>query len=133
MKRIWILKGTPNAGKSTIAKFLAPDYAICTADDYHYDKNGNYNFKFGNLKKAHESCRLKFSKLIEKEEESIVVANTNIKPSEYKFYVDLAEKNGYMIFYLVVERRHKGDNGHRVPLDTIKKMEQNLRDNIKLS
>jgi hypothetical protein len=47
-----------------------------------------------------------------------------------KPYFELAEKNGYRVYSLIVENRHDGVNQHGVPADKLEQMKN--RFNIKL-
>ena len=55
-------------------------------------------------------------------EEKIVVSNTFTQEWEMKPYFDLAEKNGYKVFSIIVENRHGGENAHNVPQETLEKI-----------
>ena len=58
MNKILILvRGIPGSGKSTFANLIWNSYAICEADKFFYDKDGNYNFDPSKLKQAHEWCQ----------------------------------------------------------------------------
>ena len=54
MKELFLLRGLPGSGKSTFANFVWNEYAICEADKFFYDKEGNYNFDATKIKQAHE-------------------------------------------------------------------------------
>lgn len=126
-----IVRGLPGSGKSTLAKLFA-SRAICTADDYHTDKNGNYNWKPENVGKSHEWCQRKCRRFMENKVPLILIANTSTSEREMKPYMDLAIKYGYRTSSIVVENRHGGQNVHGVPEETMNKMEERLKNNIKL-
>jgi hypothetical protein len=133
-KTVIILRAAPGAGKSTLAEILddrANWHTVC-ADDYLW-KDGKYDFSLAKGGANHIKCQARFIELLEDEfVEGIVVANTNTKPEDFKFYEDAAAKVGAMVFHLVVENRHGGVNSHGVPYDTIARMKSNLRNNIVL-
>jgi len=54
--------------------------------------------------------------------ERIVVSNTSTQEWEMTPYREIAEENGYLVFYLIVENRHNGDNIHGVPSEVIERM-----------
>lgn len=133
IKRVVLIRAVSGAGKSTFAEMLAPDSCICCADDFFTDEDGNYNFDASKLGQAHKACRDKYLKLLDHPyADTIVVANTNTKESDYKFYLDEAEKRGIMVFSLVLENRHGGKNVHGVPDNVLERQEQNIKNSLKL-
>jgi hypothetical protein len=46
--------------------------------------------------------------------------------------MDIAKENGYTVFVIVVEKYHEEQNSHDVPIETIDRMEVNLKNSIKL-
>ncbi len=127
-KNLIIIRGIPGSGKNSFADIQGR--AICTADDYHTDLNGNYNWKPQNVGKAHAWCQRKCERFLKREISPTIVANTSTTERELKPYFDLGKKYGYKIFSIIVENRHGGKNTHNVPEETIEKMEK--RFNIKL-
>ena len=129
MKILYILRGIPGSGKTTLASTLVEKYVtvlgdpICCADDYHMD-NVEYKWKAENQGYAHKSCQKKCEELMKIEATRIVVANTNTTIKEMKPYVDLAKEYGYTTFYLIVENRINSTNVHNVPESTINKMKE---------
>jgi adenylate kinase family enzyme len=59
MKELFLLRGLPGAGKSTLAKMLVgeKDYCHKEADMYFMDPYGNYRFNTMELKDAHQWCK----------------------------------------------------------------------------
>lgn len=129
MRDLIIVRGLPGSGKSTLAEKFGTK-AVCTADDYHTDRNGNYNWVPEKVGLAHEWCQRKCRRFMEKSLPTIVIANTSTTERELKPYIDLARNYGYRIFSVVAENRHGGKNVHGVPEETLEKMEN--RFNIKL-
>lgn len=125
---IVIVRGVPGSGKTTFAELIGR--AICTADDYHTDRKGSYNWKPENVGKAHAWCQRKCERFLKKGITPIIVANTSTTERELKPYYDLARRYGYQVFSVIVENRHGGENTHGVPEETLEKMEK--RFNIKL-
>ena len=131
--RLILLRGVIGAGKTTLAKTIAPDSEICCADDFFTDGNGNYNFNPSQLGAAHKYCQEKFLKLCDDPStHTIVVANTNTKESDFNFYLKEAQKRNMMIFSLVLENRHGGQNVHSVPEEVLLRQEQNIKNTLKL-
>lgn len=124
MKALYLLRGCPGNGKSTLAKsLLDSETGHVEADMYFIDDNGNYNFDGSKLRDAHEWCR----DLTEKYMgpcgfDRVIVSNTFTQEWEMKPYYELAEKYGYVVFSLIVENRHGGVNTHGVPEEKIEQM-----------
>jgi len=120
MKDLFIIRGLPGSGKSLFAKLIGK--AICTADDYHTDRYGNYHWKAENVGKAHGWCRCKCERFMKRNISPIVVANTSTTEKEFNPYYELADKYGYRVFSIIVENRHGGKDSHDVPVETLEKM-----------
>lgn len=132
-KKVIILRSASGAGKSTIAKLFGGNLTVCTADDFFYDGEGNYNFDPNLLSIAHEQCFRKFHDALENPMvDTIVVANTNTKIPEFRKYIDEAEKYDSMLFSLVVEKRHNGVNSHGTPDRVINRHVENIKNSLKL-
>lgn len=127
-KDLYIVRGIPGSGKSTFAGKISG--AVCTADDWHTDREGNYNWKPENVGKAHAWCQRKCERFMKRGVSPIAVANTSTTEKEFKYYYDIAKKYGYRVFSIVVENRHGGKNSHSVPIETLEKMKN--RFDIKL-
>jgi hypothetical protein len=132
-KILTIVRGLPGSGKSTFANFVWNDYAICEADKFFYDKEGNYNFDASKLKQAHEWCRNEVETRMKDNQNNpqyypeIVVSNTFTQEWEMQAYFDLAEKYEYKVFSVIVENRHCNKNIHGVPDDTLKRMKDRFQ------
>jgi len=133
MRKLILIRAVSGAGKSTFAETFAPDSCICCADDYFTDGQGNYNFDASKLGQAHKACQEKYLELLDSPFiDTIVVSNTNTKESDYKFYLDEAEKRDIMVFSLVLENRHGNKNVHNVPDHVLERQEQNIKNSLKL-
>lgn len=126
-----ILRGVPYSGKSTIARLIKNVGTICSADDFHRDGDGNYNFNPGNARKAHIWCFQKFLEAVSsKEDRGIVVAdNTNVRLWEASPYYAAAEAYGHDVRVInvtapleVLYERHKARKGQHVPFDVVLRM-----------
>lgn len=133
MKNVILLRGSAGSGKSSVAKLFGGNVRICCADDFFMDDFGNYNFDPNLLGVAHAHCQRRFlDALNDPEIDTIVVANTNTKESDFKFYVDEAKKRDIMLFSLVVEKRHERENVHGVPSHVIDRHVENIKNSLKL-
>jgi adenylate kinase family enzyme len=125
---LFLVRGLPGSGKSTFASHIWNEYAICEADKFFYDKEGNYNFDGSKIKQAHAWCkneveiRMKDHQINQQFYPEIVVSNTFTQEWEMKDYYELAEKYGYKVVSLIVENRHNGKNVHGVPDDKLEMM-----------
>jgi predicted kinase len=134
-KTLLLIRGLPGAGKSTFAHFVWNEYAICEADKYFIDKNGEYKFDATKLKEAHAWCKKEVEiRMMDNAANpqfypEIVVSNTFTQEWEMEDYFILAEKYGYKVFSIVVENRHGNKNVHGVPEEKL----QQMRNRFKIS
>lgn len=119
-KVLFIVRGLPGSGKTTLAKQLTAN--VFEADHYFYDNDGNYNFIPSEIKEAHKECQEFVGHAMESNIEKIAVSNTFTQEWEMKPYINLAKEHGYKVFTIVVENRHGGINVHNVPEDKIEQM-----------
>jgi predicted kinase len=120
MKELFLLRGLPGAGKSTLAKSLGG--MQIEADKYFMDGD-EYKFDPSKLKEAHAWCQNAVSVWM-KSQDKIIVSNTFTQEWEMQPYYDLAEKYGYRVYSLIVENRHGGVNEHGVPEEKLEQMKQ---------
>jgi predicted kinase len=125
---LFLVRGLPGSGKTTFANHIWNEYAVCEADKFFYDKEGNYNFDGSKIKEAHAWCRnevetrMKDHQINQQYYPEIVVSNTFTQEWEMKDYYELAEKYGYKVVSLIIENRHNGKNVHGVPDDKLEIM-----------
>lgn len=120
MKYLFLLRGLPGAGKSTLAKELAQTHLEA---DMYFVKDDEYKFDGSKLKDAHEWCRFECERAMSWELK-IAVSNTFTQEWEMKSYYELAEKYGYTVFSIIVENRHGGVNEHGVPQEALDRMKK---------
>lgn len=122
MKDLYLLRGIPGAGKSTLASTIEPVFWF-EADKYFEDRDGNYHFDPSKIKEAHKWCQDRVEKsMSEHNPPRIVVSNTFTQEWEMKPYFDLAKQYGYRVHSIVVENRHGGVNQHNVPEEKLVQM-----------
>lgn len=124
-KSLVILRGVPGSGKSTFANLIAggDESIICCADDF-FMHDGKYEWAREKLGQAHKECFEKCQGLLERSVPLVVVANTNVKESDFNQYIELGEKYGYTIFSVIVENRHGNNNVHNVSQDVVNAMKR---------
>ena len=118
-KNLYLLRGIPGAGKSTLAKQLGD--ANFEADSY-FMVDGEYKFDPTKLRTAHKWCKLRVEHAMEDGLDRVVVSNTFTQEWEMEEYYELAKQYGYRVFSIIVENRHGGKNLHGVPEDKLQIM-----------
>jgi ABC-type polar amino acid transport system ATPase subunit len=127
-----ILRGCSGAGKSSFCDLINDPKVVCCADDFYMDDQGNYNWDANLIPQAHAACRAKFDQFVNDDAvENIIIANTNTKPSDWKYYEEKSLEAGRRVIFVVLEHRHDGVNVHRVPQEALKRQEKTLRENLK--
>ena len=116
---LYIIRGLPGSGKSSLAKALAPN-ANYAADDYFMGKDGVYKFDRFKLDKAHQQCFNNVEDAMMRGEPVIAVANTFTRKAEYEDYIRLAEKLGYTAMEIIC--RGTFGSSHNVPEKTLQNM-----------
>lgn len=130
MKTCILVRGISGSGKSSFVNSIIHHQDWVEADMY-FTVGNEYNFDASKLKAAHEWCQRYVEKTMQNEED-IIVSNTFTTEWEMKPYLDLAEKYGYTVFTVIVEKRHDNSDIHSVPEETRKKQAERLSNSIKL-
>lgn len=116
---LYLLRGLPGAGKSTIGKNLK---SVNFEADQYFMKDGEYKFEMSKIKEAHAWCQNQVKNCMIEGIKDISVSNTFTQEWEMQAYIDMAAEYGYMVFSIIVENRHGGKNVHNVPTETLEKM-----------
>jgi len=131
-RTVIITRGTSGAGKTTFCDIIAEPKIICCADDHFY-KDGVYTFVLEELGHAHKKCQNKFNEALDDNRlKNIIVANTNVSPRDFAYYVMRAEQENIKVTYVVIEKRHDNINSHACPEHVLELQERNLRSSLKL-
>lgn len=140
MEKILLLcRGVSGSGKSSLAMNLADVFylagmsvEICEADQFFFNKKGEYVFDPRRLTDAHNFCRDKCLKFLESGVDLVVVSNTSVHNRDVSIFQSYAERFGYRFISLIVENRSNTKDVHNVPKETIIKQDKTLRNNIRL-
>ena len=119
MKTLYLLRGLPGAGKSTLAGDLAQ---VVYEADMFFMQDGEYLFDPAKLGAAHQWCQEQVRQTMVNGIQRIAVSNTFTQEWEMEPYISMASMHGYRVVSLVVENRHGGQNVHNVPASVIEKM-----------
>lgn len=131
-KIVYIMRGVPGSGKSTVAKETAhPDGAIHSTDT-KFIKNGQYQFDGKMLKTYHAENFREFCESLKEGKPIVVLDNTNIKERHYKSetknYVKAAKEDGYVVRIVEMPFPNPEDAGkwnvHGVPKEVIERLIQ---------
>ena len=123
-KTLYILRGIPGAGKTTLAKSIG---AVHFEADMYFMVGKEYKFDVTKLKQAHAWCQDQVRISMKNSDNKIgdlriAVSNTFTQEWEMEPYVEMAKEYGFKVFTLIVENRHGGVHQHEVPEDKIELM-----------
>jgi predicted kinase len=121
MKELFLLRGVPVAGKSTLAKSLG---GMHIESDKYFMDGDEYKFDPSKLKDAHAWCQNAVRVWAKNSVEKIVVSNTFTQEWEIDYYFELAKEHGYRVYSLIVENRHGNKDIHNVPEEKLLQMKQ---------
>jgi len=117
MKQLYIIRGLPGSGKTTLAHKLSP--IVYEADQY-FMADGVYQFNPALIKKAHAWCQAQVVQSMQHEAPVIAVSNTSTQKWEYQPYIDFAKQFGYEVFVIVCQNDF--GNIHGVPPEAMERM-----------
>jgi predicted kinase len=120
-KILYIIRGIPNSGKSTLGRYLATDQYCFAADDYFEGPDG-YKFDPSKLGEAHKMCMTNVEQALRDGQPIVAVANTFSRRWEYESYQVLANNYGYIVAMITMPATRRGDNGHNVPPEAVARM-----------
>jgi hypothetical protein len=109
---LFINRGLPGSGKSTLSRKIAGTYGvndtvICAGDDFFTDEFGNYKFVREKLTEAHETAQNKAINACKASKSPIISDNTNILYWELKNYLKIAKDYNYIVLIIEPRTSHK--------------------------
>lgn len=119
MATLYIIRGLPGSGKSTLSRRLVHESRHREADMFHM-VGLTYKFDISKVKSAHEWCLSEITKLMTGEKADCAVSNTFTRRWEYEPYILAANKAGYNV--AIIECHGTWKNIHNVPAETIRLM-----------
>lgn len=139
MKTVYLIRGLPNTGKSSMGYILLELYVAsgrtCVMFEtndfiYHPENVTEEEERFGKYipeqqqnERCHELCLEKSIEAMRDEQvEAVIVCSTFTEHQDLEHYLDAAKECGRSVFVLGVENLHGKDNGRGVDLNTISKM-----------
>ncbi len=128
VRTMYLLRGLPGSGKSTVAKQLAAAFSVpyFEADMFYINEAGEYQWQFEHLAAAHTWCEQAVLKQLQQGQIAIV-SNTFSTEAEMQVYFDMAKQYNYQVHSLIVENRHHSHNQHQVPEKTIHRMKSRFQ------
>ncbi|KAE8627332.1 hypothetical protein XENTR_v10006946 [Xenopus tropicalis] len=139
-KHIYLLRGLPGSGKSSLARKLKQDFPsalVFSTDEYFLMDDGTYLFDHEMLPEAHKWNQKRARKAMSKGKTPIIIDNTNIQAWEMKPYAVMALENQYQVIFLEPSTRWKFNvaelarrNSHGVPREKIQRMKDVYDHNV---
>lgn len=120
MAMLYIIRGLPGSGKTTIARKLAERYRCNYFEaDQFFERDGEYRFDSRFLSDAHREC---FTNTINALNggKDVIVSNTFTTLKEIRDYIDHAIANGHKVTVIHCEEQY--GSIHNVPTESIERM-----------
>ena len=126
---MFVMRGLPGSGKSTIVKRLSqvyPGAVVCSADNYFISEEGVYEHDRSKLKDAHEYSTRNAREACEAGKNVVIVDNTNVTKWECVPYFKTASETDYAVLLVEPQTPWKFDgaelfvkNSHNVDRSVI--------------
>lgn len=131
-KTLFIIRGLPSAGKSTLASSLVPAGRDLAADDYMHeglDRSKPYIFEGSKVRASHDWCE-STTKVLMSDGTGlpVAVANTFTRRWEFEAYFGIAKQCGYNTIVIDLydggldDAALEARNKHGVPLEAFERM-----------
>jgi predicted ATPase len=126
-KKVFIVRGIPGSGKTTLAKSIAKKYNTIEfeADHYLLNKDGKYEYDKSKLAHAHSKCILEGFKHLQKNH-TVVFANTFIHKAEIETYAKYMKEHRINAEVYIAQPNFAGKTLHSVSHEVIEQMEREM-------
>lgn len=118
---LYIIRGLPGSGKSTVARKLVDADRVFEADQY-FMVDGVYRFDARLLKYAHAQCQESVELAMHDRTRDIAVANTFTRYWEFAWYREAAKRHDFSVCVMVCDNDY--GNIHGVPAEKIEEMRE---------
>ncbi|MDT8328141.1 MAG: AAA family ATPase [Roseovarius sp.] len=128
MPTIYIIRGLPGSGKSTLGNTLLKAKIVdkvCEADHYMINGSGEYVFDQNRLMECHSRCQTDTRAALQSGL-NVAVCNTFTKIWEMEFYLEIAKDNRYTLAVIKCEGNY--GSVHGVPKSKINEMRSRFQD-----
>lgn len=136
--RLFIVRGIPGSGKTTLSRLIAIFIDNVTegraehfATDMFWEKDGEYNFNPVRLDEAHKWCRRQVEAALSEGVHSAVVHNTFSQRWEVTPYLDIADTYGYNPF--ILETQNFFGSEHDIPERTFDEIAGRFHDAVEVN
>lgn len=127
MPTMYVMRGAPGSGKSTVAKRLrdmsAQGYCVIASADDFFVEDGEYVYDGSRLSEAHARCFGKAAVAMASHQ-NVVVDNTNLSVRDFAHYVIVASLKGYHVVEVLCYGEFR--NIHDVPEWRVKQMREQI-------
>ena len=126
-RKVFIVRGVPGSGKTTLAKGIAKKYNTkeFEADHYLLNSEGKYEYDKSKLARAHTKCIVQGFKHLQRNN-AVVFANTFIHKSDIEFYAKYMKEQGINAEVYIAQPSFAGKSLHNVPDEAVEKMRREM-------
>ena len=118
-KTLYIIRGLPGSGKTTLARKMAPHTNVAS-DDFMIDEEGNYCFDMARLAETHKKCEQQVFMWMEQDQPVIAVHNVFSLMKFMEPYIELAYRYDYTI--VILECQSNFNSEHAVSDQVLRRM-----------